>query len=237
MIQDVVEKILYRHHTGFSVHSKVRAESKSEAERVGKYIIRPLLSLMRLFFDETAGKLRYQYSRHGLQEESMDYLENIARVTSHTPDKGHNMMPGLLPEPAGPATVSVVKGNDCRDIAYQSMMNIENEIMASLGGKKRILLKPNFVRTGMPFCAANAESVGDILYFLKSRWKESIVIGESTASPEGTKLAFKEYGYLPLEKEYGVTIIEMDEGPTVHPVCHQPGKCSPSGSPHISLHG
>jgi len=52
-------------HTGFSVHSQVRAESKSEAERVGKYMIRPLLSLKRLFFDEKEGKVRYQHSRKG----------------------------------------------------------------------------------------------------------------------------------------------------------------------------
>jgi len=81
-----------KYHTGFSVHSKVRAESKSEAERVVKYMIRPLLSLKRLLFDETAGKICYQYSRHGLQEESMDYLEFIARVTSHIPDKGQVMI-------------------------------------------------------------------------------------------------------------------------------------------------
>jgi len=31
------------------------------------------LSLKRLLFDETAGKVRYQQSRHGSQEESMDY--------------------------------------------------------------------------------------------------------------------------------------------------------------------
>ena len=84
----LVQKILRWRHTGFHVHSKVRATSKQEAERVGKYMIRPLLSLKRLFFDETAGKVRYQYSRHGSKEESMDYLEFIARVTSHIPDKG-----------------------------------------------------------------------------------------------------------------------------------------------------
>ncbi len=84
----LVQKILGWRHTGFNVHSKVRATSKSEAERVGKYMIRPLLSLKRLFFDETSGKVRYQYSRDGSQEESMDYLEFIARVTSHIPDKG-----------------------------------------------------------------------------------------------------------------------------------------------------
>ena len=88
----LVQKILSWRHTGFNVHSQVRAESKSEAETVGKHMIRPLLSLKRLLFDETAGKVRYQYSRHGSQEESMDYLEFIARVTSHIPDKGQVMV-------------------------------------------------------------------------------------------------------------------------------------------------
>jgi hypothetical protein len=88
----LVQKILHWRHTGFSVHSKVRAQTKNEAERVGTYMIRPLLSLKRLLFDETTGKIRYQYSRHGLQEESMDYLEFIARVTSHIPDKGQVMI-------------------------------------------------------------------------------------------------------------------------------------------------
>jgi hypothetical protein len=62
------------------------------AKRVDKYTIRPLLSLKRLFFDETAGGIRYQYSSHGSQEEWMDYLEFIARVTSHIPDKGQVMI-------------------------------------------------------------------------------------------------------------------------------------------------
>jgi len=55
-------------------------------------MIRPLLSLKRLFFDVTAGQVRYQYSRQGSQEESMDYLEFIARVTSHIPDKEQVMI-------------------------------------------------------------------------------------------------------------------------------------------------
>jgi hypothetical protein len=87
----LVQKILGWRHTGFSVHSKVRATDKEVTVRVGKYMIRPLLSLKRLFFDETAGKVRYQYSRDGSHEESMDYLEFIARVTSHIPDKGQVM--------------------------------------------------------------------------------------------------------------------------------------------------
>jgi hypothetical protein len=88
----LLQKILGWRHTGFNVHSKVRAQTKSEAERVGKYMIRPVLSLKRLFFDEIAGKVRYQHPRHGSQKESMDYLEFIARVTSHIPDKGQVMV-------------------------------------------------------------------------------------------------------------------------------------------------
>ncbi len=50
----LVQKILDWRHTGLNVHSKVRVQTKSEAKRVGKYMIRHLLSLKLPFFDETA---------------------------------------------------------------------------------------------------------------------------------------------------------------------------------------
>jgi hypothetical protein len=50
------ERILSCWHTGFNVHSQVRAKTKKEAERVGKYMIRPLPSLERLSFDEKVRK-------------------------------------------------------------------------------------------------------------------------------------------------------------------------------------
>jgi len=82
------ERILSWHHTGFNVHSLVRAKTKIEAERVGKYMIRPLLSLERLSFDERTGEVCYRYGKDAKEVERMDYLEFIARVTSHIPDKG-----------------------------------------------------------------------------------------------------------------------------------------------------
>ena len=82
----------FRKHTGFNVHGKVRARDRKETERVGKYMIRPLLSLQRLSFDETEGKVCYQYDKSQPKEEKMDYLEFIARVTSHIPDKGQVMV-------------------------------------------------------------------------------------------------------------------------------------------------
>jgi len=88
------ERILSWPHSGFNVHSLVRAKTKLEAERVGKYMLRPVLALERLTFLEPEGKVGYRWGRDGAGQETevMDYLEFIARVTSHIPDKGQVMV-------------------------------------------------------------------------------------------------------------------------------------------------
>jgi hypothetical protein len=55
-------------------------------------MIRPVLTLERLFFLEREGKVGYRWGRDGAERETMDYLEFIARVTSHIPDKGQVMV-------------------------------------------------------------------------------------------------------------------------------------------------
>lgn len=86
------ERILSWRHTGFNVHSRVRARTKVEAEHVGKYMVRPILALDRLLFLEREGKVGYRHGQNGADFERMDYLEVIARVTSHIPDKGQVMV-------------------------------------------------------------------------------------------------------------------------------------------------
>jgi hypothetical protein len=84
------ERILSWPHTGFNVHSRVRAKTKPEAERVGKSMLRPILALERLTILEPEGKVGYRWGRDGERQETevMDYPEFIARTTSHIPDKG-----------------------------------------------------------------------------------------------------------------------------------------------------
>jgi hypothetical protein len=53
-----------------------------------RLLIRPLLSLERLSFSEKEGKVCYRYGKGPAEVERMVYLELIARVTSHIPDKG-----------------------------------------------------------------------------------------------------------------------------------------------------
>jgi hypothetical protein len=90
--QGWAERLLSWRHTGFSVHSRVRAKTKPQAERIGKYMTRPVLSLERLSLLEREAKVGYRSSEDGGEQETMDYLEFIARVTSHIPDKGQVMV-------------------------------------------------------------------------------------------------------------------------------------------------
>jgi hypothetical protein len=80
--------LLLKFSEGWHITDKIYFKSKPEAERVGKYMIRPLLSPERLSFLEPEGKVGYRYGEKGADLETMDYLEFIARATSHIPDNG-----------------------------------------------------------------------------------------------------------------------------------------------------
>jgi hypothetical protein len=77
----VLYRVLFHHFERFV------AEYGSRFERDYGFL-RPLLSLERLSFVEPDGKVSYSYGQDRAEQETMDYLEFIARVTSHIPDKG-----------------------------------------------------------------------------------------------------------------------------------------------------
>jgi len=89
---EIADKILSWHHTGFGVHSKVRTTTREETQRVARYMAKPILALKRLAFDEARGKVIYRYGKTDDDHIEMDYLEFIARVTAHIPDKGQVMI-------------------------------------------------------------------------------------------------------------------------------------------------
>lgn len=62
-------------------------ERRKCAFQIGQYMIRSMLALERLSFDEKQGPVGFRWSRDSSGQETMDYLEFIARVTLHIPDK------------------------------------------------------------------------------------------------------------------------------------------------------
>jgi hypothetical protein len=55
-------------------------------------MLRPILALERLSLLEAEGKVGYRHGEKGSELETIDYLDFIARVTSHIPDKGQVMV-------------------------------------------------------------------------------------------------------------------------------------------------
>ncbi|MCX5645949.1 MAG: DUF362 domain-containing protein [Phycisphaerae bacterium] len=115
-----------------------------------------------------------------------------------------------------PAKVSLVKGNDRREIISQALKNIQDEVLASIGSKKRILVKPNFVSTTRQLAASHADEIRAILDFLKPHFKGEIIVGESAPSRNGTFEGYQSFGYLPLEKEYGIKLVDLNKEPWVY---------------------
>ena len=117
-------------------------------------------------------------------------LPKLTRAASDTVITSDTNLPGhgkraTFRKITTPARVSLVKGNDARDNMYKALKNIEDEIVASIGSKKKILIKPNFVSSDRPLCATSADAVRGILDFLKPHFQGQIIIGESTANRAG----------------------------------------------------
>lgn len=53
---------------------------------------KPILALKRLSFDLARGKVIYQHGDGDTERVEMDYLDFIARLTTHIPDKGQVMI-------------------------------------------------------------------------------------------------------------------------------------------------
>ncbi|UCF16603.1 MAG: DUF362 domain-containing protein [Phycisphaerales bacterium] len=113
---------------------------------------------------------------------------------------------------AGPAKVGLIKGNDRRENTWQALKKIEDDVLASIGNKK-ILIKPNFVVTSRQLAATHVDAIRGILDFLEPHHKKQITVGESTISREGTFDGLKNYGYLSLEKEYNVKLVDLNKQP------------------------
>ena len=113
---------------------------------------------------------------------------------------------------AGRSRVSFINGTDRREMVYQALMPLRDEVEKSIQNKQ-VIIKPNFVGTRYPLCATHVDAVRGLLDFLKPIYKRKIIIGESSAV-EVTTNGYENYGYRPLEREYDVTLVDFNEHST-----------------------
>lgn len=117
----------------------------------------------------------------------------------------------LFHPPEESSSVALIKGNDRSENIYKALKLIEDQVFSGIQGRQ-ILIKPNFVQTSKQLAATHVDAIRGILEFLRQHYKKEILIGEATATKEGTMVGYKNYGYLDLEKKYKAKLIDLNLG-------------------------
>jgi len=100
------------------------------------------------------------------------------------------------------ATVAIVRSNDHYDGVLRALKLIDSEFREAIGGRRKFLIKPNFVSTTIYLSATPKETVEAILDYLFENYNVSeVLIAESPAVARAEE-GFRNYGYYDLKKKY-----------------------------------
>ena len=107
--------------------------------------------------------------------------------------------------------LSLVKGEDRREIVFKSLHLIEDDVWAAIDRKKRVLIKPNMAVDKNPLAITHVDAVRAVLEFLRPRCRKPIVVAESGVLNTGD--GFRANGYAALEREFHVPVIDLNADP------------------------
>jgi uncharacterized protein (DUF362 family) len=107
--------------------------------------------------------------------------------------------------------LSLVRGEDRREIVHRSLRLIEDDVWAAIERKKRVLIKPNMAVDKNPLAVTHVDATRAVLDFLRPRCRKPIVVAESGVLNTGD--GFRNNGYPALEKEYGVELVDLNAAP------------------------
>jgi uncharacterized protein (DUF362 family) len=104
--------------------------------------------------------------------------------------------------------VALIQGDDRYRNVTQALEAIAPDI--DLQGKRRILIKPNFVSVHRALCATHVDAMRAVLDFLRARGvgRVTLAFGPASGTPEQ---GMRNYGYLPLLDEYDLEVVNLNE--------------------------
>lgn len=116
----------------------------------------------------------------------------------------------------GESRVSLVKGNDRRDLIYEAMKPFENEIKEGIKDKQ-VIIKLNCVgQNGYLLMVTHPDAVRGVLDFLKPIYDRQVIVAESAVQNRNVPRWYEMYAYKPLEQEYNTKIVELNHEPTTY---------------------
>ncbi len=106
--------------------------------------------------------------------------------------------------------VSVNKSRGYYEGSRRALKPFEDDLASGIKGKKKVLIKPNFVSTTVQLAATHVESVKAVLDTLSQFYDGEIILGEG---PSGKSLgeAITNFGYDALIDEYKLKTVDLNE--------------------------
>jgi uncharacterized protein (DUF362 family) len=105
--------------------------------------------------------------------------------------------------------VALVESKGHYEGVYEALSLIEDQIERGLEGKKRLLVKPNFVSTSRQLSATHVDAVRAVLDVVTRHYSGRITIGEGP-SMSSLRNGLENYGYLDLQREYDVEFVDLN---------------------------
>lgn len=103
--------------------------------------------------------------------------------------------------------VALIHGNTRYDNVIQALNQIDAG--TDLAGKRRVLIKPNFVVTHKPLAATHIDAVRAVLDFLRARYDGPVTIAEGPSTQSAGE-GFRRYGYEALAHAYDATLMDLN---------------------------
>ena len=122
--------------------------------------------------------------------------------------------PAPFPESSGivdRSAVSLIRGDDRRQNAYDALCAIDRQLIPALKRKKYVVIKPNIVSTDNQLASTHPDALRGILDYLSERFHGPVVIAESSAGE--TMKGFENFGYPQVASEYrklNVSLLDLN---------------------------
>ena len=111
-----------------------------------------------------------------------------------------------------PARLSLIRGDDRYHNVCAALDALDDQI--DLAGRRRVLIKPNFVATDNPLATTHADATRALLDFLRRRYDGPISIAEGPAVGTAAE-AFARFGYQELAREYHAELLDLNHDETI----------------------
>lgn len=104
--------------------------------------------------------------------------------------------------------VSIARANSRYATVKKALSLISADVKKSIKGKKKVMIKPNFVSDHIQLAATHVDCVRAIIDFILPTSAE-LLIAEGSAGD--TMRAYKNFGYVKLARDYGVELIDLND--------------------------